>query len=978
MDEREQPARRAPDGTVDEGRRRFLLTGGGAALALSLRCLGGAVSTTFVSNVLAGAVDVTYHGGADLYRDAWTWDKVAWGCHTNACLPNSCSFHVYVKGGMVWREEQAANNRASNPNYPDYNPLGCQKGCSFHYNLYSDERIKHPLKRVGERGAGQWKRISWEEALTEIAEAIVDGLEEFGSDSFLLDAPHFHGGSVSYAGAMRFNAMLGGVTPDLSVLIGDYYQGISATVGKVHTGYSADNLFDAELVFLTSTNWSYTMPALYHFLTEARCNGTEIVSIAPDFNPSTIHADYHVPVRPGTDAAFWLGLCQVMIAEDLVDRPFVREQTDLALLLRRDTGRYLRQPDVEGAGREDQLYFWDLATGGLSKAPRATLAFAGEQALDGEYTVRLADGAEVRVEPVFATLERKLAAEYTPERAAAQCGVHASLIRTLARKMARRRTAAYIGFNSAKIYHGDLGERALILAAGLSGNWGKPGTGWNIWSFPGDHVNALIVMETPVHRGGLEREAAIYQAIAERARAADPEITEELIGVEAAKDFTTRVGVVPPAIFLYEHCGYRDLYDRSEWQDPSLGRSFGDCLAEGTAKGWWGPTHHRPAPGTAPRVMMLAGSNPLRRVRSGAVVFPEHLFPKLRMMFAIEPRMSFSALFCDIVLPAAWYYEKSDLSLPVTSNPRFAFIEQAVEPLGEARKEWEIFAALAQAIGAAAARRGLVTYGAPDGERRYDALWSRFTMEGELRTHEDALRELVAIGAATQMFPAGTTIETLHEQGMVEMVGHGQGLMLHTVANDYDARKPFYSLRWHVDDKKPFPTYARRVQFYLDHEWHLAAGEQLPTYKEAPRIGGDHPFTITGGHPRHSIHTVHLTQPALLRLHRGQPVMHMNDKTAAARDIRNGETVEVFNDFGDFRIMVRTSPAVSPDQVIVYMWEGHQFPQWKIYDRLLIGQPKPLYLAGGYGQFRYYVFNGSPGPTSDRSVRVDIRKIPLA
>jgi DMSO reductase family type II enzyme molybdopterin subunit len=961
---------------LELSRRRFLKTSGGSALTLSLAHIGGVVSPGFVGKALAADGSISYHGTEDLYRDIWQWDKIAWGCHTNACLPNSCSFHVYVKNGMVWREEQAARNKASNSNYPDYNPLGCQKGCSFHANLYSDERVTHPLKRVGERGAAKWQRISWDDALTEIAGAIVDGIEEFGPDSFHLDPPHFHGGSVSYAGALRFNAILGGVTTDLSVLIGDYYKGTSDTVGKVHTGYSADNLFDAELIFMTSSNWSYTVPALYHFLTEARLNGTEIVQIAPDYNPSAIHADYHVPVKTGGDAAFWLGMCQVMIKEDLIDRPFMKEQTDLPLLRRKDTGKYLREPDVTGNGREDQLYFWDLEAGGLAKAPRGTLAFGGDQALEGSFTVTLADGAQVQVEPVFEALKRQLAAEYTPEKAGEKCGVHASLIRKLSRKMAAKRTASFIGYNSAKIYHGDLGERALILAAGLSGNWGKPGTGWNIWSFPADHINMLMLMDKPVHQGGLESMAEAYRSVAEKMRVEDPEITEELIGIEVAKIATARLGIMPPAMFLYNHCGYDELYDKKEWQDPAFGKSFGQCLREATDKGWWKPEHLRPAPGVEPRVMMMAGSNPLRRVRSGSIMYTKHLMPKLKMMFAIEPRMSFSALYSDIVLPAAWHYEKVDLSIPVTANPRFAYIDQAVKPLGEARHEWEICADLMKKIGEIATSRGLTHYTNFFGEQqRYDQLWNRFTKNGYLQTHKAAFRELIAIGAKTAMFAEGTTPESLQRDGMVEMVGHGEGLMKHTVANDYDARKPFYSLRWHVDNKVAYPTYSRRVQFYIDHDWYMEAGEQLPVHKEAPKIGGDHPFTITGGHPRHSIHTLHQAQPALMRLHRGQPVMHMNDQVAAERGIADGETVEVFNDFSDFKIMVRTSPTVAPKQVIVYMWEGHQFPEWKIFDRLLIGQPKPLHLAAGYGHLRFYAFNGSPGPTSDRSVRVDVRKI---
>ena len=112
-----------------------------------------------------------------------------------------------------------------------------------------------------------------------------------------------------------------------------------------------------------------------------------------------------------------------------------------------------------------------------------------------------------------------------------------------------------------------------------------------------------------------------------------------------------------------------------------------------------------------------------------------------------------------------------------------------------------------------------------------------------------------------------------------------------------------------------------------------------------------------------------------MKLHRGQPVMHMNDSDAMERGIRDGELVECFNDFSDFKVMVKISPSVQPKQVVIYFWEAYQFNEWKIYDRLLIGLPKALHLAGDYGQLRYYFYNGSPGPCTDRGVTLDMRKI---
>src|SRR5690606_14271512 len=125
----------------------------------------------------------------------------------------------------------------------------------------------------------------------------------------------------------------------------------------------------------------------------------------------------------------------------------------------------------------------------------------------------------------------------------------------------------------------------------------------------------------------------------------------------------------------------------------------------------------------------------------------------------IEPRMSGTAMYCDIVLPAAWYYEKEDMTISSSTNPHICYIENAVAPQGEARPEWEILADLCQRVGRIAAQRGLETY--VDGlgrEKRYDALGPAFTMDGQLLRQADVLGELVAIAEATGIFRPGTDL----------------------------------------------------------------------------------------------------------------------------------------------------------------------------------------------------------------------------
>ncbi len=970
---------RRPSTSRSIGRRQFLQAAGAmgtSLLLVNLRPAPGAATEGAAGQAAATGEPVSYGSWQDLYRDEWKWDRVGWGSHSNQCFPGGCSFRVYARDGVVWREEQTARSHASGPDYPDYNPQGCQKGCGFHHVLTSGERVRYPMKRAGERGEGKWTRIGWDEALGDIADAILDAHESEGPESVLMGSPHIHAGTPALSGAVRLTRLLNAVMPDLNVGIGDDLKGLLQTFGKMHLGYTADNFFDAELIFLTNTNPSYTWPSAYHFLSEARYNGSEIVLLSPDVNPSSPVADIQVPLRVGTDAAFWLGICQVIIAEGWYQTDFMAEQTDLPLLVRADTGRYLRASDLNG-GSAEQLYVFDRKAERIVEAPRGTLEFGGEPALEGAYRARLRDGREVEVRPAFELLRDKLNDQYTPEQAAALCNVHPDVLRGLAKKVATKRTCSFIGFTSAKQYHGDLMERSLLLAMALTGNWGKPGTGFNCFLIPDTGFTILGMMNAPVHRFGLERLALPMAGKSFVMKMKDRSLSDELVKIALETEGVKEVGSVLPTPFMYNHAGYADLWDRREWQDPELKRNFGEYLREAVERGYWDEELLRPRPQQTPQVMMVMAHNPLRRERSARQTYLKTLFPKLKMVFAIETRLSTTAMYCDIVLPAAWYYEKTDLTFTFGLNPYTCLIEKSVEPQGEAREEWAIFAGLATKIEERAAARGLQTFRDIKGnEQRYAKLRDRFTMRGHLEGNEDVVRELVKICEVTGTFPKDYDYEQLREQGQVRIAGFGKGYVAEAIANEVPTDKPLYGLRKHVEEKRVYPTYARRAQFYLDHEWFLEAGEALPTHKETPPIGGgEHPFRLVSGHVRGSIHSLQAATPHFMRLHRGQPVLFLNDRVAAERGIEDGETIRMFNDVDEIEIMVSTTAAVGPDQVLVYMWEPVQFKDWKSHDSLLVGMPKSLQLAGDYGQFRYVFTSGSPSPSSDRGLRVDIAKI---
>ena len=124
--------------------------------------------------------------GKSQYHDRWTWDQVTFGTHCLNCLA-TCPYRVYVADGKVLFEEPAGLFEQIDPNVPDMNPMACQKGSAWSQQLDGPDRLKYPLRRAGERGEGKWERISWDEALTAVAAAIVVAMDMEGPEALVLE-----------------------------------------------------------------------------------------------------------------------------------------------------------------------------------------------------------------------------------------------------------------------------------------------------------------------------------------------------------------------------------------------------------------------------------------------------------------------------------------------------------------------------------------------------------------------------------------------------------------------------------------------------------------------------------------------------------------------------------------------------------------------------------------------------------------------
>src|SRR6266542_2384344 len=361
-----------------------------------------------------------YRGWESLYRDQFKWDKVVRSTHSANCT-GSCSWMVYVRDGVMVREEQASDYPRINDDLPDYNPRGCQKGACFVEYVYGAQRLKYPLMRKGlragkpvERGSGQWERVSWDEALEYVASKLLDNVCEHGPDTntFFSVIPAMS--PVSFAAGARLCHFLGGVFCSFYDWYCDLPPGEPLTWGVQTEACECADWFNAKYIVLWGANIVQTRIPDAHFAFEARYNGAKLSVVSPDFNSSSIHADHFLQIQPGTDALLAMGLARLLVENEWFDRPYVVEQTDMPLLVRGDTGKFLRESDLKAGGDAEVFSLWDRNTerpvpapgclGLRKKAEGKTFSIrldGLDPALEGTFTIMLASGEEVEVTTVF-------------------------------------------------------------------------------------------------------------------------------------------------------------------------------------------------------------------------------------------------------------------------------------------------------------------------------------------------------------------------------------------------------------------------------------------------------------------------------------------------------------------------------------------------------------------------------------------------
>ena len=336
--------------------------------------------------------------------------------------PDTCSMTVTVDDGRVTKVR-------GTPDHPFTQGGLCVKVTDFPNHIYAPDRVVTPLRRIGPKGEGRFEPISWDAALDEIADRYRSIIAEHGAEAIL---PYSYLGTMGLLNGLTvgdhfFNA-LGTSVSERTFCDGGGITGYIMTLGPT-AAVDPESLVHSRYIIIWACNVLSNNLHLWPFIEEAQRRGAKIVCIDPVAHRTAKKADWHIPIRPGTDGALALAMMHVIIGEGLHDADYVEQHT---------------------------VGFEQLA----------------------EHVV-----------------------QYTPEWAAAETGVAADDIRTLAREYATADPSMIrVGVALERSTGGGNAARAVYSLPALVGAWRKVGGGvlqMPIWAFPikwdelhGPHRNA--------------------------------------------------------------------------------------------------------------------------------------------------------------------------------------------------------------------------------------------------------------------------------------------------------------------------------------------------------------------------------------------------------------------------------------------------------------------------------------------------------
>jgi len=368
-----------------------------------------------------------WHDYTSLNAKAWP-DKVE---EHHSLVPTTC-FNCEAACGIIAHvnhETGEIDKIEGNPLHPASRGRNCAKGPATLNQVYDPERVMYPMKRVGERGSGQWERVSWDDALEDIGTRIGAAMDEGNRDGVMYHVGR--PGEDGYADRVLKSWGVDGHNSHTNICSSNARIGYQSWMG--HDRPSSD-FANAEVIFLISSHLEaghYFNPHAQRII-EAQGKGATVICVDPRLSNTGSKADHWLPAWPGTEPFMLLAIARLLIESGDWQKDFVRRWVNWET--------YLRETRPDLPVEIDSM----------------------QQAWLDEY------------------------AEYTPERAAEVCGVDADQLREIAEIIGAHPTK-FASHNWRAAGAGNLGgwqtARCLFFLNVLTGSvatvGGTSGTGWN-------------------------------------------------------------------------------------------------------------------------------------------------------------------------------------------------------------------------------------------------------------------------------------------------------------------------------------------------------------------------------------------------------------------------------------------------------------------------------------------------------------------
>ena len=233
--------------------------------------------------------------------------------------PDTCSLLTTVKDGVAIKVQ-------GNPHHPLTDGVLCTKVSRYTERTYHPDRVLHPTKRVGPKGSGQFRQVSWEEALSDIA-ARLKAIADKHPERIL---PYSYAGTMGMVQgesiAMRFFNLLGAAKLDRTICSSAGSEALAQTFGS-KVGMKVQHFAESKLILIWGSNVITSSIHFWRIAQEAKRHGAKLVCIDPRRTETADKCDVHLAIKPGTDAALALGLMHELITHDWLDHDYIAQHT---------------------------------------------------------------------------------------------------------------------------------------------------------------------------------------------------------------------------------------------------------------------------------------------------------------------------------------------------------------------------------------------------------------------------------------------------------------------------------------------------------------------------------------------------------------------------------------------------------------------------------------------------------------------------